>query len=379
MFVLLILLLAVIALLESVYIYRLIIRGAKVFNKEIEKSRIRYIIRAVSIVLGIAGVNMFEFPAVIILHIIFIAAVTQLINFILKKIYASRFETGFCLWKRIYALCIIPIIVTSGIMIYGYVNLHNIQRTQYTIYTEKDIRPEGYKIALIADVHYGVSLTGEEFKEQCEKISRENADIVILCGDIVDDNTTKEKMQECFQVLSSIKSEFGVFYVYGNHDRQRYSQNRQYSENDLVEAIESSDIKILCDDVINIGDDLVIAGREDASASSFSKEEKRKSIEALLSGTDKDKFILTLDHQPEEYAENAKAGSNLILSGHTHGGQLWPANILDNIFKFNELNYGEATVSGDTKAIVTSGFAGWNYPVKTSAPSEYVIVNVKKR
>lgn len=368
-----IMLLVIFALLESVYIYKLIMRAIKEFKPCAQKSRIRYIVRAISILLGIIGINIFGITAVIILHILAISAVTEIINLIIKKHISNPW-----IWNRIYALCIIPVVLTAGVMAYGYMNFHAVQKTEYTIYTQKNIRPDGYKIALLADVHYGVSLTGEEFLKQCEKISRENVDMVILCGDIVDDDTTKAQMQECFYALSTIENELGIFYVYGNHDRQNYSRNRLYSEKELIGAIEKNNITILCDDAKAIANDFVIVGREDSSVSYASEKEGRKSIEKLLRNVDKEKFILTLDHQPREYPENAKAGSDLILSGHTHGGQLWPVNILDNIFKFNEVNYGEVNIDKDTKAIVTSGFAGWNYPMKTAAPSEYVIVNIKK-
>ncbi len=368
-----IMLLVIFALLESVYIYKLIMRTIKEFKPSAQKSRIRYIVRAMSIMLGIIGINIFRITAVIILHILAISAVTEIINLIIKKHVGSP-----SIWNRIYALCIIPILITAGVMTYGYMNFNNVQKTEYTIYTQKNIRPDGYKIALLADIHYGVSLTGKEFLKQCEKISRENVDMVILCGDIVDDDTTKAQMQECFYALSTIENKLGIFYVYGNHDRQNYSRNRLYTEKELISAVEGNGITILCDDVVNIKNDFIIAGREDSSVSYVSEKEGRMSIENLLSQTDKEKFILTLDHQPREYIENAKAGSDLILSGHTHGGQLWPVNIIDEIFKINEANYGEVNIDKDTKAIVTSGFAGWNYPMKTAAPSEYVIVNIKK-
>lgn len=368
--VVLILAILLISTAISLYIYKLLKRATGELKIDSERKRNRYILRAISIILGIASVNMFSFTAVVILHFLLISAIVELLNLAMKK----RLK----IWKKVYAFCVIPFICTTVIIVFGYINLRNIQKTEYTVYTEKDIRPEGYRIALIADVHYGVSFTGDEFLRKCEEINRQDVDMVILCGDIVDDSTTKKEMQEVFSALSSIESEFGIYYVYGNHDRQQYSRSRNYSEKELRNEIEKNNIIILCEDVITLNDEFVIVGREDYSAEQISGQEKRKTVKNLLEKVDRSFFVLTLDHQPKEYKENAKYGTDLLLSGHTHGGQIWPVNIIDNIFKINDANYGLVQIDKDTSAIVTSGFAGWNYPIKTSAPSEYVIINIKK-
>ena len=96
-----------------------------------------------------------------------------------------------------------------------------------------------------------------------------------------------------------------------------------------------------------------------------------------MEGVDKDDFILVLDHQPKEYKENEANGTDLLLSGHTHGGQIWPGNIIFNILKFDDAVYGETVgENGSFRAFVTSGVAGWGYPVKTAAPAEYVIIDI---
>ncbi|MBP2032075.1 putative MPP superfamily phosphohydrolase [Clostridium algifaecis] len=90
------------------------------------------------------------------------------------------------------------------------------------------------------------------------------------------------------------------------------------------------------------------------------------------------KFILLLDHQPFELQKNDELGYDLQLSGHTHAGQIWPVGLLSDILRTNELNYGYKKLS-NMQAIVSSGMAGWGYPIRTEANSEYVIIDIKPK
>lgn len=86
-------------------------------------------------------------------------------------------------------------------------------------------------------------------------------------------------------------------------------------------------------------------------------------------------YTIMLDHQPLNLDENAALGIDLQLSGHTHGGQLFPMGIVQSLTS-DTLIRGQRDI-GDFTAITTTGIAGWRYPIKTGAPSEYVIINIK--
>lgn len=336
-----------------------------------DKLGTKIIIGVVAVCMVLTCTSIWSVGTIVIMHMVVIGLITQLINFIIKKASGIKYH-NFNIWKKIYGLRVIPIVITAVFLIYGYFNMMNVVGTDYTVTTSKNIREEGYRVALIADLHFGVSIDTEELKRVCEKVSKENIDIVVLCGDIVDENTEATEMEEAFASLGAIESNYGVYFVYGNHDRQPYRDDKKYTEEQLENAITSSGITILSDEIYTINDELSIVGREDAS---FTKDSNRKSLEALLETVDMEDYILVLDHQPTDYDVNADLGSDLLLSGHTHAGQIWPANIFLSVVKFDDAVYGYTSID-DFNAIVTSGIAGWGYPVKTSAPAEYVVIDI---
>ncbi len=360
-----------VALALAPYFYFILKRFLNTLGVRIECHLPRLLLLGASFALTLCGILLSWTSAVFLLHLAAFAGLVQLFNFILKKSARARYESGFAWWKRLYGLLVLPLLLSVGMTVYGYVNLHTVQKTSYTVHTSKEIRAEGYRVALIADVHFGVSLDEKELAQKCAEIGAQAPDLVILCGDIVDNSTTREGMQTVFRAFGAIKSQYGVYYVYGNHDR---SGRADFTGAELVAAIEESGITILCDERVQITDDLVLVGREDRSRARG--DTPRASVSALLDGVDFADFILTLDHQPNEYAENAAAGTDLLLSGHTHGGQIFPIDILQELGPFNDAVYGQYKLGADTQAIVTAGLGTWEIPVKTAAPAEYVIIDI---
>lgn len=357
----------------SIYLYYYIARAISILKIDVKRKRAKSIIIAIVIIVMYFSLRDFGVGIVVLLHIITISLLMDLINYILRLI-GRRKNLTYHKWSIVYDSGIVPIILSAIILIYGYWNMNNIVEKDYKIYTSKNIRDEGYRVAMISDLHYGTVMNSEKLKKACEKIEKSNPDIVVLCGDIVDEKTSLEQMEEATEILGSIKSKFGIFYVYGNHDDARYSSIPSYTKDELKNELLLNNIHVLVDQSYEIDNDFIIIGRDDEG---FSKEERRKSSEDLIANIDKNKFILLLDHQPSELDENSVLGYDLQLSGHTHKGQIWPIGLISELFDFNELEYGYKKI-GDYEVIVSSGISGWNYPIRTGSKSEYLIIDIKK-
>ena len=355
----------------AIYFYFLIKNILTLFGCDTAKRSVRILALAIAILVALPGLNLNGFGTVFVIYFLVSSLFLKNINITIKFIGRRSNHKALRVWNLIHTVQAIPILFTVVMIIFGYQNIHNVVKTEYTVYTDKQFDDGGYRVALVADVHYGITLDYQELLSKCEEISNTNPDVLILGGDIVDDNATFEEMREAFAALSSVKTKYGIFYVYGNHDRQLYSTSPAYTEAELEDTISGFGIKVLRDDIAYIGDDFVILGREDRGY----RKAERENITDLLAEIDDDTFVLTVDHQPNEYADNLAAGTDLILSGHTHAGQLWPFNYFMDIIKFNDANYGLYDY-GKMTAIVTSGFAGWGFKVKTAAPAEYVIVDI---
>lgn len=333
---------------------------------------IKYLVIAAIMGLSVA---IFTIPGLLALHLLLSALMTEIACLIVRLIT----RRSFMLVRFVSSTLIVPLILGISMVVYGYINIHSVVGTEYEIKTEKTLGRD-YKTVFLSDLHAGVSLDYEELGALCSDISALGADALFLGGDIVDESTTKEQMENAFALLGSVKTTYGVFYVDGNHDipRQRDEGEPNFTAQDLNGAIEKAGINILRDSVVNLGNDLVLIGHRDASFRGNEKISERETIENLMANVPKDKYVILLEHQPKEYERVKAAGVNLILSGHTHAGQIWPVGLVTTLLASNEQNYGIETY-GDFSAIVSSGVAGWAFPIKTEKHAEYVIVNITNK
>ena len=302
--------------------------------------------------------------AIVMIHLFIFWMLCDLVVKIVRMISGKKFEKN---WAGAAAIAI-----TAVYLAFGWYFAHHIDITNYQLSSDK-IKGQGVRIALIADSHLGITLDGEKFAEQMKRIDECKPDIVVVAGDFVDDDSCKADMERSCQALGEINSKYGVYFVFGNHDKGYYSEGyRDFSEDDLRKSLTSNGIIILEDEICPIGDDFLLVGRNDRS------NKERLTMEELVNDIDKSKYCIVSDHQPNDYDAEADAGADLVLSGHTHGGPLFPAGQIGVLFGANDAFYG-LEHRKDTDFIVTSGISGWALPFKTGTKSEIVIVDINRQ
>lgn len=207
------------------------------------------------------------------------------------------------------------ILFVTGMCIYGMVHAVHIYTTRYEVPSKKDAH---LKIALVADLHLGYSIGSHQMEEMVEKINAEEPDVVVIAGDIFD-------------------NEYDAIY-----------------EPDRVADL--------------------LAGRKDPDRIRKTQE-TRDTPSELLTGLDQSLPVFVIDHQPSELTELAEAGADLDLGGHTHDGQLFPGNILTGLMWENACGMKKV---GDMYSIVTSGVGLWGPPVRIGTKAEVVIIDYGK-
>lgn len=261
------------------------------------------------------------------------------------------------------------ILLTIVYLSIGWYNGHHVSQTDYRFETAKSLKRD-YRIVEIADSHFGITQTGETFTREMQRVQALNPDAVVIVGDFVDDDSDRADMIKACKALGELKTAFGVFFVYGNHDNGYYKY-RNFDSQELRAELEKNGVAILTDESVLLDDSLFLVGRRDRS------DRGRAPIDELMAGLDGSKYALVLDHQPNDFDAEAAAGADLVLCGHTHGGHIFPAGQISLLMGANDAIYG-VTKRGDTSFVVTSGISGWAIPFKTGTFSEFVVIDIMK-
>ncbi|MBQ4045820.1 MAG: metallophosphoesterase [Lachnospiraceae bacterium] len=256
--------------------------------------------------------------------------------------------------------------VTVIYLAIGYYQDVHVWQTDYSLQTDKDLH---LRIALIADSHIGTTFDGDGFAAHMKTIEAQKPDLLVVAGDFVDDASKKEDMLKACQALGSMDLRYGVWYANGNHDKG-YFNDRDFTYAELEKALTDQGVHVLADSWELVDNSFYVACRQDLTFGS------RKSIDELLEGVDTDKYIIVINHIPNDYDNEAASAADLVLSGHTHGGQVLPIKYTDRLFGIDDRVYGHEKRDG-TDFIVTSGISNWELVFKTGTRSEYVIIDVE--
>ena len=215
--------------------------------------------------------------------------------------------------------------------------------------------------ALISDTHLDRWFGNRQLKKLVQLVDAQNVDMVLLAGDIMNDSTYYYYKTNMHESLSTLRAPLGVYAVLGNHD---YSGNQLA----IAEAVTEAGIQVIDNKTVLINDAVWLVGRSDQT------DPKRPAAAALLDTVETDKPIVFLEHSPSAIDEISALPIDLHLSGHTHGGQIFPLTLL--LKWFNPLVHGAKQIAG-TQFLVTSGYGFGAVPFRLGTRSEVWVVTLQ--
>lgn len=223
----------------------------------------------------------------------------------------------------------------------------------------------GTTIAQITDLHIGPTI-GRAFVE--DVVRRTNAlaaDLVVITGDLVDGSV--EQLREATNALAELRARHGVFFVTGNHEF--YSGAAPW-----IEELRRLGIQVLDNRRVSIGqgpEGFDLAGVHDFSGfrryGRAGGDELRPDLGAALAGRDPERCLVLLAHQPRAIAEAAERGVCLQISGHTHGGQIWPLGL---IVRFSQPYLVGLHQHGASQVYVSPGTGYWGPPMRVGTVAQ---------
>lgn len=221
-------------------------------------------------------------------------------------------------------------------------------------------RADGYRIAVVSDIHLGPILGRAHTQRIVDTINGARPDLIAIVGDLVD-GTVPELGRDA-EPLAQLRAKDGAWFVTGNHEYFSGAAPWVDFVRSLgVHPLQNARVELPGFDLAGVND---LAGTSEGDGPDFDK---------ALGDRDRSRTSVLLSHQPVTVYDAVRHGVDLQLSGHTHGGQLWPGNYLAEL--------ANPTVAGlerygDTQLYVTRGAGAWGPPVRVGAPSDITIVTL---
>ncbi len=260
---------------------------------------------------------------------------------------------------RIRGLAII-VFCSLALVVVGMINFNTIRTTKYQITIPGKLSVISHlRIAFASDFHLQEGTSIRFVERFMAKIDSIKPDLMLFGGDIVEGDRKGENMEHFERLFRSITTRYGVYGVLGNHE--------YYARQDKGSFFSKAGIEILSDSVVIVDSSFILIGRDDSHIRT------RKSVEEIIKTISDSLPVVLIDHRPTEIDQISKASIDIVLSGHTHNGQLFPINLITR--RIYELSYGYMK-KGETHFFVSSGIRLWGPPVRTTGKSEIMVIDI---
>ena len=261
----------------------------------------------------------------------------------------------------------LSVLLLTGITcVYGFFNARHIDHVSYDIPLQSKQNISDLKIVMISDLHLGAIGSESRLEKIVDEIYNLQPDVICIAGDFFDtDYSAIRDPEVALEILLKLQSTYGAYACLGNHDGgETYEQ--------MVTFLERANISLLNDAYTIIDDRLVLVGRLDGSPIGGYGEIERKELSEFFIVEDPGLPVIVMDHNPANIGEYTNE-ADLILCGHTHKGQIFPANLITKLMY--TVDYGYYRENADSPhVIVTSGVGTWGMPMRVGTNCEIVTI-----
>jgi predicted MPP superfamily phosphohydrolase len=226
----------------------------------------------------------------------------------------------------------------------------------------------GLRIVTFSDGHLSSTYGGRRFERLVETVNAQRPDVVAIVGDLVDGEVSE--LREDVAPLADLVSDQGVYFVTGNHEY--FVDTGQW-----LRHLSTLGVDVLRNERVPIGRGgatVDLAGIDDRTAAASGLPGHGADLDAALDGRDDAVPVVLLAHQPVQVEQARAAGVDLQLSGHTHGGQLWP---FDYAVLLDQPVVEGWSTHGDTQLYVTAGAGYWGPPMRVGARPEVTVIELQ--
>lgn len=385
--------LAPVYILVNYYVVRWLIKWVECCSEIFKKRLVRYLIVGIYIFFASSFIVGFFLPfrsikivgnywLGVVQYILLFVIWFDLIRIILLK-WKLINEKIIHARKTFILVGILCFLVVGAFSTYGVIHAKKIVVNSYQVQIDKKVdKFSNLKVALVSDLHFGYNSSLSHVKKMVKLINESDPDVVVIAGDIFDNSYEAiYKPDKIIQEIKKIKTKYGVYAVYGNHDIDEkilagftfsWKKNKNLNDPRMTSFLEKANVKLLRDESLLIDDSFYLVGRIDYHKYGM-EVEKRKTIEELVSSFDKSKPIILVDHEPYELEEIAKAGVDLDLSGHTHNGQMFPSNVF---IKFIWKNPHGLLKVDNMYSAVTSGVGVYGPNMRVGTTAEVMVLDL---
>ena len=260
------------------------------------------------------------------------------------------------------------VIAVSGTVAYGWWNARNPQVTHYSITIWKDAGAlKDLKVVMVSDLHLGNIVHNGRLLRLVEMIKEQDPDIVLLPGDVVDENPGPFIEQDMMDTFKQLNPRYGIYAVTGNHE---YIGRKS---EEIVHHLQGAGIIVLRDQAVKIADSFYLVGLDDRFQR-LSVGGQGRGLKELVKGLDQSLPVILMEHQPSRVGQIPEEGIDLKLSGHTHKGQLFPFNLITT--RMYAIDWGYLR-SGHLQTVVSSGFGTWGPPIRVGSTPEIVKLDIR--